>query len=517
MALSQFLSKSPIARLAARVAGRRDGQLVAAVDLGSNSFHLIIARLDHGELHVLDRLQEMVRLGGGLDAQGRLDRASQRRALECLARFGERLRDIPRANVSAVGTNTLRRARNAGRFLAAARKSLGHPIEIISGQEEARLIYQGVAHHLPAEVGERLVLDIGGGSTEIILGHGFEPKLAESLHVGCVSASNAHFPGGRITRKRWNRAETAARLEFEPVAAQFRKRGWQAAYGSSGTIRAVAAVAREMNGADTEALTPQSLRRLRDRLLEAGHVDALELPGLSRERAPVFPGGVAILMAAFEALGIEQLRIADGALREGLVYDLLGRIQHADVRSRTIAALTARYRVDTGQAERVAHTARALFDQVASDWQLAEEQGQWLDWAARLHELGLAIAHTKYHRHGAYLVEHSDLAGFTWEEQRLLAALIRVHRRRFAAEVFATLPKKEARVARRFAVLLRLAVLLHRGRHERALPAIGVKAQKKRLRLRFPAGWIERNPLTCADLNQEADYLKSVGFSLKFS
>jgi exopolyphosphatase/guanosine-5'-triphosphate,3'-diphosphate pyrophosphatase len=493
----------------------RPAEMVAAVDLGSNSFHLIVARLDHGQLHVLDRLQEMVRLASGLDDQGQLDKPTMKRALDCLARFGERLRGIPKRNVRAVATATLRRARNGAAFLARAGRALGRPIEVISGQEEARLIYEGVAQDLPAHAEQRLLIDIGGGSTEVILGQGMRAQLTESLHIGCVSLSAAHFPDGRITHKRLARAETAARLEFKPVEAQFRARGWEVAYGSSGTIRTVEAVLKGL-GLEDEGVGARSLARLREQLLAFGHIARLDLPGLSPERAPVFPGGVAILSAAFRALGINRMQAVGGALREGLLYDLLGRIRHKDVRAQTIAALSARYHVDTAQAERVAATAQRLFDQAAEEWGLGEDERQALTWAARLHELGLAIAHTKYHRHGAYLLEHSDLPGFSFPEQRLIALLVRAHRRRFPLEVFEPLPKKEARIARRLALLLRLSVLLHRGRTGSVPPRVTLAARKRRVSLRFPRGWLNRNPLTATDLAQEIAYLKPAGQKLEF-
>lgn len=495
----------------------RATDMVAVVDLGSNSFHLLVARLDHGQPHILDRLQEMVRLAAGLDAQGRLDKATIRRALDCLARFGERLRGIPTANVRVVATATLRRARNGTAFLRRAGRTLGRRIEVISGQEEARLIYQGVARDLPRQDEQRLLIDIGGGSTEVILGQGLKAQLMESLHMGCVLLSRAHFHDGRITRKRWKHAETAARLEFKPIEAQFRRHGWETAYGSSGTVRTVEAVLKGLRIED-EGISARGLEALRERLLEAGHVNRLELPGLSMERAPVFPGGVAILSAAFRALGLKHLSVTDGALREGLLYDLLGRIRHKDrdVRAQTVAALSARYRVDTVQAERVAHSAQMLFGEIKDTWGLGESQALALTWAASLHEIGLAIAHTKYHRHGAYLIEHSDMPGFSLSEQRLLAALVRAHRRTFPLEVFEIFSNGERKTARRLALLLRLAVLLHRGRAGRSLPRMTLSGGKRRLQLRFPRGWLRRNPLTAADLAQEAAYLKTAGYRLEF-
>lgn len=499
----------------ARIVGRRHGadETVAAVDLGSNSFHMIVARIVHGQLHVLDRLQETVRLGAGLDERNRLTAEAGRRAIDCLKRFGQRLHGMQASSVRAVGTNTLRRARRVEKFLARAEAALGHPIEVISGREEARLIYLGVAREIP-EDGPRLVIDIGGGSTELILGERMEPRLAESLYMGCVSMWQAHFPNGRITAKALRRAETAARLELQPVEAQFRH-GWQLAYGSSGTIRTIGAVARAAGWCDSD-ITPAALAHLREALLEAGHVDRLRFAALSADRAPVFPGGVAILTAVFDALGIESLRVSDSALREGLLYDLLGRLRHEDVRERTIGGLSALYHVDKSQAARVEATARECFTQVAADWNLTDADAALLSWAARLHEMGLAVAHTQYHKHGAYLARYADLPGFSSTEQQGLALLIRAHRRKFPLDEFALLPAAPRRQAQRLATLLRLAVLLHRGRSDAPLPRLRLSAGKRSLRVNFPGRWLAQHPLTLADLQQESEWLGQAGMKLKF-
>jgi len=488
--------------------------VVAAVDLGSNSFHLLVAQTQGGTLHVLDRLQEMVRIGGGLDAYNRLTPAARARALACLARFGQRLRGLPRGSVRAVGTNTLRRLNNPGAFLAAAERALGHPIEIIAGREEARLIYQGMAQSRPDDGQRRLVVDIGGGSTELIVGEGREPLVMESLHMGCVSLSQAHFADGDITAKGMRRAETAARLELQPVETQF-KRGWEVAIGTSGTIRAVRGVLRAEGWTDG-AITRAALARLREALIATRHVEDIDLAGLNPQRAPVFPGGVAILGAVFEALGIERMQVADGALREGLLHDLVGRFTAHDVRAQTVSAIGARFRSDSAQAERVARTAAHCFKQVARAWALDKEAGQMLDWAARLHEIGLTVAHNQYHKHGAYLVEKADLPGFSWQEQQQLAMLIRGHRRKFPPEVFEAMPLASRPGAQRLCVLLRLAVLLHRARQDIELRGPRLRADKRALSVRFARGWLRQHPLTQADLEQEAAWLKAAGFRLDF-
>ncbi|HEU4531445.1 MAG TPA: exopolyphosphatase, partial [Steroidobacteraceae bacterium] len=332
---------------------------MAAVDLGSNSFHMVVARYSHGQIVILDRLREMVRLAAGLDEQGRIDKASATRALECLQRFGQRLRDMQADSVRVVGTNTLRKAHRKQLFLERAREALGHPIEIISGIEEARLIYVGVANTTPNEPGKRLVVDIGGGSTELIIGEQFDAQKLESLHMGCVSMSLAHFPDGKVSEKRFRRARVDARLQLEPIQAAFRSQGWERAFGSSGTIRVIAELIRHFEPSAT-TVTRAGIERLIGETIEAGNVSQIHLPEVTPERAPVFPGGLAILAELFEALGVAEMRVAEGALREGLLYDMLGRLRNEDARERTVRAMQQRYHVDEEQAQRVGATALAL-------------------------------------------------------------------------------------------------------------------------------------------------------------
>jgi exopolyphosphatase/guanosine-5'-triphosphate,3'-diphosphate pyrophosphatase len=406
----------------------------------------------------------------------------------------------------------LRRLSNPEEFLAAAEHALGHPIEIVAGREEARLVYQGMANSRPDDGKRRLVLDIGGGSTELILGEGREPLVMESLHMGCVGLSEAHFASGSISEKAMRRAETSARLELQPVESQFR-RGWETAIGTSGTIRAIRAVLRAEGWSDG-TITRAALARLRSVMIATGDTGRLALTGLSPERVPVFPGGVAILSATFDALAIEQMQVSDGALREGLLYDLLGRRAHHDVRDRTVSALVARFRADAAQSERVARTAGHLAPQVARLWSFDAEALQMLAWASRLHEIGLAVAHNQYHKHGAYIVEHADLPGFSQQEQQLLAVLIRGHRRKFPMEVFELLPAAQRDTAVRLCLILRLAVLLHRARQDIEPGQVRLRVTPKVLRLRFARGWLRQHPLTVADLQQEAVFLKAAGVRL---
>ena len=493
------------------------GGIFAAVDLGSNSFHLIVVRVQGDSVQVIDRMREMVRLGAGLDPRNNLLPEARLRALDCLRRFGERLRDIPTSHVRVVGTNTLRRAHNARDFLAEAEALLHHPIEIVSGIEEARLIYLGVAHSLPASDRRRLVVDIGGGSTELILGAGFEPLELESLYMGCVGMSQRFFPNGIIDKSAWKRAELAAALELEGQETRFRKGDWNEAIGASGTAKALARIA-VAEGWSDEGITPGALKKMRKACLAAGHVDRIALKGLSDERRPVFPGGLVVMSSIFSALGIEFMRASEGALREGLIYDQLGRLHSENVRSRSVAAVARRYSVDTEQAGRVRSTALSLLSQAMTGWGLEDEEWKkLLGWGAELHEMGLAIAHSHYHRHGAYVAAHADLPGFSRTQQQLLAALIRGHRRKFPVAVFGDLPAEWQEPARRLCVLLRLAVDLHRSRSPAPLPPISLQVSGSALRLEFPRDWLTAHPLTTADLEAEREALARAGFELDFA
>jgi exopolyphosphatase/guanosine-5'-triphosphate,3'-diphosphate pyrophosphatase len=496
--------------------GTQSGRVVAAVDLGSNSFHLIVARLRHGSLTVIDRLREPVRLGAGLDENKRLIPAVRLRALECLRRFGQRVRHMPKGSVRAVGTNALRQARDAQPFLTAARRALGHPVEIVAGREEARLIYLGVAFGSAGQDERRLVVDIGGGSTELIVGRGFHPMLRESLHIGSVSASINWFREGRIRPRRWREAVVEAELALEPVAAQFRRVRWQRALGASGSIRAVATAVQGL-GWCRRGITRPALRRLADRLIAAGDIESAELPGLSEDRMPIFAGGAAILTAVFELLGIEEMEVSPHALREGVLYDLVGRIRHEDIRAEAVNAFALSWGVDLDHALRVRATAWRLFDQAGKGWKLSRDGDRdLLGWAAQLHEVGLQIAHNQYHKHGAYIIANADLAGFSKTDQLRLATLVRGHRRKFAEGIFDGLPEESVESARRLCVLLRLAVLLHRSRLPATLPRLGLRARGDELRLALPRSWLERHPLTRADFEHEVSYLRGQ-FSLRLA
>ena len=493
-------------------------EVIGAVDLGSNSFHMIIGELRHGQLAVIDRHKETVRLAAGLSKSGDIAPDARSRALDCLSRFGQLLRDVQAGRVRAAGTSTIRRAREDSTFMAEAEAALGHPIEVISGIEEARLIYNGVTHSMPPHEGLRLVLDIGGGSTELILGEGNKPKALESLHMGCVSMTERFFPGGSISRDGFRMARTAAQLELRPVKAFFRGADGVEAIGTSGTILSTERVAHDLGVIDSHDLTLAAVERLIEHVLEYENVEQISLPALSTSRSQVWPGGLAILAALLQVLRIDRLRTSDGALREGLLYDLLGRLHHEDARERTVAAMATRYQVDESQADQVQAIAEMLYGQCVSDWEF--ETGlsrQALLWAARLHEIGLDISHDGYQRHGAYIAENADMPGFPRAEQRLLAFLIASQRHDLSRRKSNALPDSWRERALRLAMLLRLSVLLSRNRGNTALPDVTIAVGEKSLSLEFAEDWLLHNPLAIADLEREQGYLKRIGYKLSFN
>jgi exopolyphosphatase / guanosine-5'-triphosphate,3'-diphosphate pyrophosphatase len=497
---------------------KKPPRCVAAVDLGSNSFHMIVCSLTDGKLQTIDRLKEMVRLAAGLDNKNFLDHDTQKRALICLERFGQRIRDFPPESVRIVGTSTLRNAKNSQQFLEKAEKALNHPIHIISGIEEARLIYQGVAHSVGSTSDLRLVVDIGGGSTEYIIGKEDTPMNKESLSMGCVSMSNRFFAQGQLSKNAFNRAILFADQQLEPFQKKFHRKHWAKAIGSSGTLRSIDKVL-HAKGWSNNGITMSGLEHLIAHIKQCGHVNELNLPDLDQERLPVFPGGVAIAYATFKNLDIEQMSVSDGALREGLIHDLLGRIYDHDIRSATVKTLASRYHTDKQHADRIKKTLNYMLEQLSCDCCLFnnQEAAQFIEWAGELHEIGHDIAHSQYHKHSAYIIENGDLAGFTTQDQILLATIIRSHKRKFSRTRFNELPTPWNNLAPFMTIFLRLAVVLRRNRQEHDLPEFRIAITKSRIELRFPGDWLLNSPLTHADLIQEADYLKPAGFKLEFS
>ncbi len=492
-------------------------ETVAAVDLGSNSFHMIVARFENKQLVIIDKLKEMVRLGAGLQDDKTLDTDTADRAIACLERFGQRLRDFPPGSVRAVGTNTLRQVKDPG-FVERAENALGHSIDIIAGREEARLVYLGVANGIDTGDTKRLVIDIGGGSTEFIIGQRFRIFNRESLHMGCVSYSQRFFADGQISKQAMKKAIITARLEIRPIRHAFDNSRWKIAIGSSGTIRAIRKVVQEM-GWSEKGISKESLQTLRQEMIQQGSVDKLDLKGLSTERKPVFAGGVAVLSAIFKSLNIRSMQVSDEALREGLLYEMVENLhQDEDVRDKTIKTFSERYNIDKSQARRVKNTALQLLTQVAEPWQLQHQDfADLLEWAASLHEIGLMISHSQFQKHGAYILDHADLSGFSRQQQHILATLIRSHRRKITVELFNFKSSTVATSILRLALLLRLAVLMHRGRNNAGKPKMKLQVTDDSLEVKFPNDWLDEHPLTKEELEQEARYLKNIKYKLIFS
>ncbi|MGQ0800985.1 MAG: exopolyphosphatase [Pseudomarimonas sp.] len=491
----------------------QDGELLAAIDIGSNSFHMVVARYVLGQLRIVDRLREMVRLAAGLDGQGGLDPAASARAIDCLARFGQRLRGLPPHRVRAIATNTVRALRHPRAFLLPAETALGHGIEVVAGREEARLIYLGVAQGQPPTEARRLVIDIGGGSTEFIIGEGSVPIERESLQMGCVGSTRRFFASGKLGRKRWREALTEVSAEFQQFAAIYRAHGWAEVIGSSGTIKAIGEIHRAMK-LGIGPITRDGIATIRDALLAFEDLEQIRLPGLSEERQPVIAGGLLVLEAAFNELGLEAMQVSETAMREGVLYDMLGRTQHRDPRQASIAALALRYGVDEEQARRVEATALQLFDQVCDSWDLDHQDRLMLAWAACIHEIGLSIAHSQYHQHGAYVVAHSDIAGFSNLEQLCLAALLRNQRRGLAIASIKGLPERLVEPTLRCVLLLRLAVLLHRSHAAQPMPQLQLLAGARQLKLGISRQWLDGHPLTRSDLDAEREHLADIGHVL---
>ena len=485
-----------------------DEELLAAIDMGSNSFHLAIARVDHGEVKKVASMSEKVQLAAGLDENKNLTEAAQQRGLACLSRFVGRLCSVQPNRLRIVATNALRQAKNGHEFIQKAAEILPKHIEIIAGREEARLIYLGVSHTM-VNSGRRLVIDIGGGSTELIIGEEFEPIHTESLQMGCVAFTKAFFVDGEINQKSFDKAVVAARKELSGIANTYKEAGWDTVVGSSGTIKACRQITVNMGWSnEKEELTRDGLDKLKEKLLKYKHVAEMEFDGLKEDRRAVLPAGIAILYAIFDVLELDKLVYSDGALREGVMYDLLGRFQHEDIRDRSVQALMGRYNADPKQAERVVNMAQHLFDGVADLLKLTTEDSDLLRRAAYLHEIGLAISHAGYHRHGAYLLQHSDIAGFSQIDQNHLSHLVAHHRRKLRSDARVDVMKVGGNKLVYLCLLLRLAVLLNHSRSDQMLPAIELtvgNAQQWQLSV---SGNAAQWPLLVADLHDEQAQFK---------
>jgi exopolyphosphatase/guanosine-5'-triphosphate,3'-diphosphate pyrophosphatase len=461
---------------------------LAVVDLGSNSFRLEMGRVEGDQVYQLDTWRETLRLGAGLDAKGRLKPAAMQRALACLARFRERLSGLHPTAVRVVATNTFRVAKNAREFLARAERAIGFPIDVISGHEEARLTFFGVAHELPRSVEPRLVIDIGGGSTEFIIGRGMQPDRLESLTIGCVGFTQRFFPQGTITAAAMDAAETVARAEIEAIAGGFGPERWREAYASSGSAMALADIL-EQNEFSGGGITPAGLARLRQRMLVAGHISRLKLNALKGERAPVLAGGLAIMTAAVAELGIRRIDAVGGALRLGVLYDLLGRTFDDDARAVTVQRFIERYGIDREQGSRVGQLAVALYRRAGGERDARAEQ--LLEWAGLLHEAGMSVSHTGFHKHGAYILQHADMPGFSSGEQGRLALLV-FGCRGGLDKLAGALKDREVR---RAVLALRLAVLFHHARTTIDVPRISLEVAR-RITIAISRRWLGAHPLT---------------------
>jgi exopolyphosphatase/guanosine-5'-triphosphate,3'-diphosphate pyrophosphatase len=480
----------------------------AAVDLGSNSFHMIICRVNQDTVETVDRVKDMVQIARGMQS-GTIAEDARERALQCLKRFAERLRGIPAAQVRAVGTKSLRSAKNVDDFLRDAEQALGHPISIISGFEEARLVYKGLAHCVANDNNRRLVIDIGGASTEFIIGRDAEPEIMESLSFGCVVYTEKHDLKQQVNARGMRSAYLAACAELEAIRPTYLKRGWDMVYGTSGTMRAIAdLVAPDDGGAIIRAT---SLRELSAEVIENSEKALQSMPKLRRD---VLPAGIAVLRAIFDQLKLDKIHVADSSLKEGLIYDTIGRFNNVDARYAAVAKLQGQYNIDLAQADRVARTAIAFWRQINAPDLPGVSRTKILTWAAQLHEVGLGISHSSHHNHGYYILRHSDLAGFGRYEQHLLACLVRAHRKKIHEDRFDGMEKKVRLALLPMLVCLRMAVVLHRSRED--LPVMpNLKQTGNTYSLIFPKGWLEENPLTMAGLEKEVEYFLCAAIELK--
>jgi exopolyphosphatase/guanosine-5'-triphosphate,3'-diphosphate pyrophosphatase len=495
----------------------RDSSKVAALDMGSNSFHLVVARIVAGSVQILHRVKQKVRLGDGLGTDGALSEEAMQRGLDTLKVIAESLQGFEPECVRVVATHALRKASNAKAFLNAAKKIFPFPIEVISGAEEARLIYQGVAHTNHQE-GQRLVVDIGGGSTEFIIGEGFDTKVLRSLQMGCVSYTNRYFKQGELKPKAFNKAITSAQQELEMIDKKYKQIGWNTCIGTSGTIKIIIELATQLDSTNREnhvCLT--DLLTLMDLCCAAGNSKDLQIQGLTDDRRPVFAAGLAILIAIFKSLDIQEMEYSQDALREGLLYEMEEHLTYPDIRQRSAESLATRYDVDVEQAKRVLSTTMALHQQCKKAWKIDnKELKNMLAWSALLHEVGLQINTRGIQRHSGYILQNIELPGFGQEQQNLLATLTRFYRKKIkVAEIpeFTLLAQDQVY---RLIALLRLGVLLNIKRQDDILPEFSVKAEGDKLHMQFPDEWLEQKPVFSADIERESDYIKELGLKLSY-
>ncbi|KXI26986.1 exopolyphosphatase [Paraglaciecola hydrolytica] len=495
----------------------RESLKVAALDIGSNSFHLVVARIVAGSVQILHRVKQKVRLADGLSADGELSAEAQQRGLDTLANIAESLQDFAPESVRVVATHTLRKANNAKTFLQEAKKIFPFPIEVISGAEEARLIYQGVAH-TNHQLGQRLVIDIGGGSTEFIIGEGFDTKILRSLQMGCVSYTNTFFKNGELKAKAFAKAITAAQQELEMIDRKFNQIGWQSCIGTSGTIKSIIELASQLDSTNRDnCVSLSDLNTLMNLCCAAGNSKDLKLQDLNDDRRPVFAAGLAILIGIFKSLNINEMEYSAAALREGVLYEMGDQLAQSDIRQRSADSLATRYDVDIEQAKRVLATTMALYQAVRKSWDINHpELKSLLGWAALLHEVGLQINTRGVQRHSGYILQNIELPGFGQEQQNLLATLVRFHRKKIRTGDIPEFTLLQQNQVYKLLALLRLGVLLNIKRQDDILPEINVKVDDKFLTLGLPSDWLSQKPVFSADLEREQDYLKEIGIKLLY-
>jgi exopolyphosphatase/guanosine-5'-triphosphate,3'-diphosphate pyrophosphatase len=493
----------------------RESIQVAALDLGSNSFHLVVARIVADSVQTLHKVKIRVRLAEGLDKNNVLDDAAVERGIQALESLSDSLKGFNPDTVRIVATNTLRKASNAKVFIKQARKVLPYPIEVIAGIEEARLIYQGVAHTVE-DKGRRLIVDIGGGSTEFIIGEGFAPKLLRSLQLGCVAYNKRFFKQGELKLKVFNKAITSAQQELEFIARRYTKLGWQACICTSGTAKAITLVAEELELENiSQGITYQHLTQIMDYCCETGSINNLNLTSIGEDRTQVFAAGLAIMIAIFKSLNIEQFGFSPAALREGVIYEMEDRLQHKDIRERTADSLATRYDVDIEQAKRVLSTTQLIYENVAKSWKIKNKELQsLLGWAALLHEVGLQINSRGVQRHSAYVLLNAEMPGFNQEQQILISTLVRFHRKKIRVTDIEEFSYYDSQQIYKLIALLRLGTLLNIRRQDDILPELDFRLDDAELTIVFPEDWLDNDALFRADLETEIGYLNALGIKL---
>ncbi len=485
---------------------------LAAIDLGSNSFHLIVAKLDHGEIRPMETLAEKVQLAAGFK-KGRLADDAIARGLDCLTRFQQLLSSVDPARIRVVGTQALRQAKNRTQFTQAAERILGVPVDVIYGREEARLVYLGVAHTVADDARSRLVIDIGGGSTEFIIGERFEPKQLESLQMGCVSYTDRFFSHGRLSKARFKRAYDQACIEVSHIKRLFPPHRWEEAVGSSGTLQAIEAILADL-GLSEAGIQRSSLLKLKRHLLQFDTMEAIQLPSLVDKRRGVIAAGIAIALAIMDVLEIADMRTSAGALREGVIYDLVGRLNHEDVRERSVNAMLNRYSADPIAATFVSQQANFLARACQQVWNLRNEDIDMLRWAALCHDLGATISQKSYRHHSAYFILHADMPGFSQHEQSFMASLVANHRGKLERSLTHQWSGTERTTLKRLLVLLRLAILLKYVDGDETRPTFSAIPSDDSLLLIAAEGWWANHPLTRWEIAQQKPTFKRLGISV---